>query len=353
METKYYDGTKLLSMLDINGNKPEIFICTSNRTAGKTTYFNRLCVNAFLKKREKFALLYRYNVELEDCADTFFKDIRDLFFNGYLMRAEKRKKGMYYELFIIPPNDGEGKGIACGYALSLNNSDKYKKNSHLFSDIKRILFDEFQSETNDYAPSETTKFQSIHTTIARGQGEQTRYVPVYMVSNPISLINPYYVKMGISTRLKPETHFLRGAGYVLEQGFNESASKAQQSSGFNMAFANDKYTSYSANGSYLNDNHSFIDKPQGKSYYLGTIKYFGNEFAIREFVEEGIIYCDDRPDTTYKYKISVTTDDHNVNYVMLKRNDIFIQNMRWYFEHGCFRFKDLRCKEAVLKMISY
>lgn len=35
---KYYDGTKLLSMLDINGNKPEIYMCTTNRTGGKTTY---------------------------------------------------------------------------------------------------------------------------------------------------------------------------------------------------------------------------------------------------------------------------------------------------------------------------
>lgn len=349
----YYDGTKLLSLLDSKGEKPEIFICTSNRTAGKTTYFSRLCVNAFLKKREKFALLYRYNIELENCADTFFKDIRELFFNGYLMRAEKREKGLYYELFIIPPNDTEGKGIACGYALSLNNSDKYKRRSHLFSDIKRIFFDEFQSETNDYAPSETTKFQSIHTTIARGQGEQTRYVPVYMVSNPISLINPYYVDMNISTRLKSNTHFLRGDGFVLEQGHNESACKAQKESGFNRAFAGTKYTDYSAQGTYLNDNTSFVEKPQGRGYYLGTIKYNGVEFGIRQYEEAGVIYCDDRPDITYKYKISVTTDDHNVNYVMLKVNDAFIQNMRWFFEHGCFRFKDLRCKEAILKLISY
>ena len=42
---KYYDGTKLLSMLDLNGNKPEIYMCTTNRTGGKTTYFARLCVN--------------------------------------------------------------------------------------------------------------------------------------------------------------------------------------------------------------------------------------------------------------------------------------------------------------------
>ena len=75
----YYDGTKLLSMKDINGDTPEIYICTTNRTGGKTTYFGRLVVNKFLDKGEKFALLYRYNYELDGVADTFFKDISGLF----------------------------------------------------------------------------------------------------------------------------------------------------------------------------------------------------------------------------------------------------------------------------------
>ena len=30
----YYDGTKLLSLTDINGNRPEIYMCTTNRTGG-------------------------------------------------------------------------------------------------------------------------------------------------------------------------------------------------------------------------------------------------------------------------------------------------------------------------------
>jgi hypothetical protein len=79
----------------------------------------------------------------------------------------------------------------------------------------------------------------------------------------------------------------------------------------------------------------------------------GTEFAIREYPEAGVIYCDTNPDKTFTGKIAVTTDDHNINYVMLKRNDLFLSQMRYYFEKGCFRFKDLRCKEAVLKALSY
>ena len=341
----YYDGTKLLSMLDINGNKPEIYLCTTNRTGGKTTYFARLLVNSFLKKKEKFCLVYRFNYEIDDVADKFYKDIATLFFQGTVMTSKRKASGIYHELYID--------NVSCGYAVSLNSADQLKKYSHLFSDVQRMFFDEFQSETNHYCSDEIRKLLSIHTSIARGQGEQIRYVPLYMCSNPVSIINPYYVELGISERLHDDTKFLRGDGFVLEQGFVESASRAQLESGFNRAFAKNKYVSYSAENVYLNDNKAFIEKPKGSSRYLATLRYNGVDYGIREFLEEGIIYCDDRADGTFKDRITVTTEDHQINYVMLKRSDLFLSNLRYYFDRGCFRFKDLRCKEAVLKALSY
>lgn len=345
MESVFYDGTKLLSLLDLEGNKPEIYMCTTNRTGGKTTYFNRLLVNRWKNKKEKFCLIYRFNYELDDIADKFFKDIQGLFFPNSFMEAKKMAKGIYCELYI----DEE----LCGYAVALNNADTLKRYSHLFSDVSTMLFDEFQSETNHYCADEITKFRSIHTSFARGQGKQYRYLPVIMISNPVSIINPYYVKMGISARLKKETKFLRGKGFVLEQGYNETASLAQQEGGFNKAFGDDEYNAYSQQGVYLNDNLAFIEKPKGRSRYLATIKYDGTEFGIREFADEGVIYCDNKPDTTYPFKISITTEDHNINYVMLKRNDLLFENFRYYFNKGCFRFQDLRAKEALMTAISY
>ena len=345
MGEKYYNGTKLLSMLDINGNKPEIYMCTTNRTGGKTTYFSRLLVNRFLDKGEKFALIYRFNYELDDCADKFFKDIGKLFFKDKAMENKRRASGIFHELFLDK--------VSCGYAISLNSCDQLKKYSHLFSDVSRIMFDEFQSESNHYCADEIKKLLSVHTSIARGNGEQIRYVPVYMLANPVSIINPYYVEMGISSRLRDDTKFLRGDGYVLEQGFVDSASKAQLSSGFNRAFSRNNYVAYSAQCVYLNDNKAFIDKPSGNSRYIGTLKYNNRDYGLREYGELGIVYCDDKPDVTFKYKITVTTSDHQINYVMLRKNDLFISNLRFLFEHGCFRFKDLNCKEAVLKALSY
>lgn len=343
--SEYYDGTKLLSLNDLNGKKPEVYICVTNRTGGKTTYFGRLCVNRFKNNGEKFALLYRYNYELDNCADKFFKDIGSLFFPNDTMTSERRMNGIYHELFL---NDK-----SCGYAISMNSADQIKKNSHLFSDVISIIFDEFQSETNHYCSDEVTKFISIHTSIARGQGEQVRYVRVFMLGNPVSLLNPYYTVLHISDRLKSDTKFLRGDGFVMEQGYIDSASQAQKESGFNRAFSGNKYVAYSSESVYLNDSNTFIGRPTGKSLYLATLRYNGVNYGIKEFTEDGIIFCDNKPDMSHPNKISVTTNDHGINYVMLKRNDFFLSNLRYLFERGCFRFKDLQCKEAVISALSY
>lgn len=342
---EFYSGTKLLSMKDINGEKPEIFISTSNRSAGKTTFFNKWALSGYVKTGSKFMLIYRFKYELDDCAEKFFKDIGWLFFNGKSMSSKKKGKGVYHELYL----DGE----SCGYAVSLNDADQIKKMSHLFSDVQVMLFDEFQSESNHYTDNEVKKLISIHTSVARGGGKNVRYVPLIMISNPVSLINPYYTALGISNRLKSETKFLRGDGFVLEQGFNESASIAQRESAFNRAFSQNEYVAYASQNVYLNDNTAFIRKPESIGRYLVTLKYKGGEYAIREYQEEGIVYCDNRPDKSYPYKIAVTTEDHNINYVMLKGSDFFLTQLRYYFDKGCFRFKDLKCKEAVLSALSY
>lgn len=341
----YYDGTKLLSLKDINGNTPELFIVTTNRTGGKTTYFGRLLINRFLRTGAKFALIYRFNYELADVCDKFYSDISQLFFPDHCMSSELKGRGIYSVLKL----DNQ----VCGYAIALNSADNVKKYSHVFNDVECMLMDEFQSETNHYCAKEIDKFLSIHTSVARGKGKQIRYVPVYLLSNTVSLINPYYTALGIADRLQQETKFLKGDGFVLEQGFVPTAAQAMLVSGFNKAFKNNCYIPYAAQNIYLNDNNAFIEKPIGKSRYIGTLKYRGNNYGLREYTDLGMIYCDNSYDATYPNKISVTTDDHNINYVMLKRNDLFISNMRFLFDKGCFRFKNLLCKEAVMKALSY
>lgn len=344
-EPIYYNGAKLLAKKDLRGLTPEIFISTGNRTTGKTTYFNRKLVDDFLNEGKKFGLVYRYENELCEVDEKFFKDIGELFFSSHTFTTKSKSKGMYLELYLD--------GIPCGYAIALNSSEKIKKMSHLFTDVDQLYMDEFQSETNHYCSMEINRFISVHMSLARGHGKQVRYLPLYMCSNCISLINPYYAELGITTRLKKDTKFLRGDGFVLEQSYLDSVAQLQMESGFNRAFKNSKYVKYGAENVYLNDDDTFIETLKGKSIYAATLRYNNRDFGVREFRDLGLIYCDDRPDRSHPMRISSTTADHKPNYIMLRSNEFILYNWRYYFQNGCFRFKDLRCKEAVMNTLSF
>lgn len=342
---KYYDGTKLLSLMDIDGNKPEIYMSTSNRSAGKTTYFNKMLVNRFKKNGSKFILVYRFNYELTECADKFFKEIGRLFFKDDEMTEKKHANGIYVELFL---NDKP-----CGYCISLNYADQLKRYSHLLADAECMLFDEFQSETNHYCPNEVDKLLSIHTSVARGGGEQVKYLPVYMISNAVSLINPYYMSMGIADRLQKDTKYLKGTGWVLEQGYYDNVAKKQTDSAFNRAFAGSKYVTYASENVYLLDSACMIEKLTGKNDYVATILMDGKHYAIRNYVDLGLLYVDNNADETYRIKFSINPNEQEGGYQLITTADFMFFTLKQHFTKGMVRFKNQECKSVFFTLLKF
>ncbi len=342
---EFYDGTKLLSMSDLNGRQPEIYLTTGNRSIGKTTWFNRYCVKDFIKKHKKFCLVYRWNYELSDCADKFFKDIQRLFFPDYEMTEKRRANNIFVELFLNEES--------CGYCVTLNNADALKKFSHLLSDVDKMIFDEFQSENAHYCPNELNKLLSIHTSIARGNGEQVRRVPIYMLSNKVSLINPYFLSLGISDRLRDDTKFLKGDGFVLEQTYMEEVANAQLDSAFNRAFKNESYVAYAAQNVYLNDSTTFIEKPEGSSTYVATFRNESTDYSVRYYPKAGLYYVDKSVDNDYKVKLSFDANSHDVDYIMANNQSPYVLTLRVAFERGMVRFRNQECKHAFFECLRY
>lgn len=340
----FYNGKKLLNTLDLDGLKPEIFMATGNRSSGKTTFFNKMMVDDFLQKGEQFCLLYRFSYELQNVHSAFFDDIRGLFFHKYNMTSMSFCRGLYRELYL--------NNEPCGFAVALNCADTVKRNSHIFTNVQKILMDEFQSETNKYCEDEITKFISIHKSIARGKGKQTRYLPVYMVSNCVSLLNPYFSEMGVTDRLKPNTKILRGNGWVVEQNFNQSASMALKGSRFLAAFKDRKEIAYMAENYYLNDNNNFVEKIPGKMRYVATVVHNGQYFNISYSNQEGVFYTSPGYDKTFPLVVAANRNSHTMQ-TTYAPNSVMVQMLRQSFHSGRFRFKNLQSKKATMELIHY
>jgi hypothetical protein len=351
----FYNGSKLLSLMDLDGERPTFYMAMTNRSGGKSTWFYRLVMKRFLLHNKKFALLYRFKNELCGISAKFFKTIGMLFFPEYVMTETQKEKGAYVELFI--QKRGDKNKIPCGYAICLNSADRLKKSSANFNDVDSIVFDEFQSETDFYCSKEIDKFMSVYQSIARGvvdgKGTSYRYVPVYMISNPVNILNPYFAVWKISHRLTEDTNFLRGHGWVLEQGYIENAADEIAASGFYKAFKGSNYMTYNISKKFLKNSTTFINKPDSKNNtYICTLRYNGRDYGVRLYSDENIVYCNDKPDMSYHIKISVTTADHDINYAMLMNYGAMIGQLRYYFTSGLCRFSDIDAKEAYMQAVA-
>lgn len=346
-KTVYYDGTKLLNKLDLNNEKPSIFLCNSNRSAGKTTFFLKRQLEHFRKTGRKTILLYRNQYEIGS-ANLIYTDVLRL--NPDLaqdeeMTIESRAKGLFCELFL-----GEN---SFGYVLYMNNTqDKMKKYSPLFAEVDNVFFDEYQLESGKYLPNEINAFQSILLTIARGGGYQSRYIEVVLCANNVTIMNPYFIMFGIHKRLKSDTKFLRGNGWVAEFSFNESASKAIKENGVYKAFADTSYMNYSTENVYLHDEMVFLTSPSGKCKYLFTILYDGKQYGVREYPLLGIIHVSQKPDKTCKTVLTFKAKDHNQNTMMLNHYSFTWKYLKDAFLIGALRFDNVESKSVIFDILA-
>ena len=344
---KYYDCNYLLTLKDKNGNLPDIYITDGNRTAGKTVSFKKRLVDTFLKSKtdvNQFYLIYRYKTDMQSLADSFFTDIRRLFYQGHEMTEKKLFDGAVVMLLLDEK--------PCGYCLPLSLSAKIKRMSSIFVTVAHGFFDEYQDENNTYLPNEIDKLMSIHTSIARGDGKQSRRVPLYMASNTVSMLNPYYQALGINKMLKRDTKILRGDGWVYERTYNENAAQAFTGSAFNRAFASSKYYGHAAQNVYLNDNDALIARPSGANEYMLSIRYNNVWYSVRKY--NTCVYVSEGADETYPRRVCFNyTDVVDDRAVMINSSNYIILTLRTYFHRGLMRFENLQCKNMVFDMLSF
>lgn len=340
--SEFYDGCKLMSLLDLDKEPPSIYLCCGNRTAGKTYFFKRMMLRNFVKKGEKFAVLVRFGYELKNCSDNFFKDLNGIDFPDDTMTDKEQIKGAYSSLYF--------NGKECGYVISINAADTIKKHSSVFVDVKRMFLDEFMSETGKYCPDEIRKFQSIVISISRGGGKHTRRVPVYMAANAVSIMNPYFVQFGIHKKITMDTKFMRGKGWVLEQTFNESAAESIKQTGIYKAFSDDKHMGYVTGDFYLLDNHNFVENLKGEKIPRITLTRNNQSYGLWEMVNSGLYLISHSYDPSIRSVYALDLDTHKNGTLLLTKGK-FINALRQSFDRGQVWFEDMTCKNIFLDLI--
>ena len=352
---KFWCCAPLLNTRDLDGEMPEIFIACSNRTGGKTYnvtlaiiygiingYLDEIVVVCKSKNRAKNVAMGRFEAVLRD------------HYPEYTIKEENVESGDYIILHLVRCVDyGEGvveEDTILGYTIPLNTADNLKDYSALFRNVNLMFTDEFQG---NYCPDEVNKWANLHTTIARGEKDKaTRYVPCILLSNSISIENPYFSELGITGKLQSNTKWLRGHGFVLQRFRNEFSAQQQRESRFNVALSGNKQIQSNIDNTWLNDDFSCIEKPDnwGRGYCHHVFQNGDETYGMYYYPDAGYFYISRTWDKTCKsvYNISpnVVEDIPTLRYA-----PPFV-TLREKYYRGVVRFCDITAKSAVMNVLT-
>lgn len=350
---KFYDGAELLSKRDAEGLLPELYIvCSRTRSAGKTFYFTKKLFEDYLSEGSKFVVFCRNKLELGSVAEGMFKGMLEVYHPEYTMSEHTQMKGCYSNIIVTTGTGKEEVKTHVGYVIPLASADNIKRISSMFVDATQALFDEFQPESKTtYLSDEVNKFLSIVTSISRGGGDTRRRFPVYFCSNSISVNNPYFVSLGLNKRIRPDTKWVKGVGYVFQKIENEQIIDEHANAGINRAFKGNKAIDY-ADNSWMNDNYTCVEKPGkdwGRPDYYCTLIDGKYTWGVNYYYEVDLFYVGTKFDKTAGLTFNIKYDNLTPNVPLLK-SSIYIQTLRAAMEKGIVRFQTISAKESFMDL---
>ena len=172
----HYNGALLASHTDCG-----IFMSTGGRGVGKTTWWIVKAFETFLNTGLKLFYFRRYDTELTK-TDKLMKMPAKL-----CPEFEFRQKGMDLQV----KRSSKSKWETWAYVTALSKM-KSGRGGDWCDEISMMLFDEFQIDNsnhmvNAYLPNEYSLLVDLYQSICR-----TRPIPLVMLSNAYTDLNPYY-----------------------------------------------------------------------------------------------------------------------------------------------------------------
>ena len=216
------------------------------RGVGKTYGYTKKCIDKGLKvKNIAFVVLTRYKEDIKAIKDGWWEVVADLY-PEYVFFSKRN--------IIYAKNSLETFPI--GEFIALNDYMRAKRTPRPHVEI--IFFDEFLNEENDYLPNEISAYLSICDSVMRNREN----VRCFLVSNHISVINPYFNYFGFVQLGK---RFTRGQhDSILEFTDSEEFIKFRKGTKFGSSIDGTEYGEFALMGKMLLDDTTNVSKiPDG------------------------------------------------------------------------------------------
>jgi hypothetical protein len=326
------------------------------RGGGKTFNSLRECIEKHLKEKKngrqwEFIYLRRRVVDLDDSCNgskgdgDLFSDIRAKgFFEGHELKVVADKSGGYN--FYCD-------GVIMGYGKALSTAASRRSTSK--PHVKRILYDEFliddTSANMKYlnGGEEYFLFLNFYETIARG-----RDIPVLFIGNAFSMVNPYFIALGIRISSIEDNKIYKGAAWTVVFWKDPEFLAVRAETQFFQATKGSKFSEHAFGNSFYLDRNDFLKKRPKESEHQFSLVYMGNTYGVWVDWDNGRYYVSSKGANTSRDKtIAMSLSDSKPNNVNIRRyrNMPFMKAFRMAADNNCIYYDSQQAYNSMNEVI--
>lgn len=274
----YYDYGPLLSRNGVYN------FLTGARGLGKTYGAKRLAIRRWIRKRDEFIYLRRYEDEMKKSRDTFFDDIAYEF-----PEWDFRVHGNQFQSAPVSTRDADKRQWEkMGTAAVLSKSQQLK--SVAFPRVKIIIFDEFILEkgVTRYLPNEPTVMTNFFSTVDRAMDKTI----VLFLANAVSMMNPYFLEYDILPTTE-DTEFLTARdGFIVCHFPNaEDFTLSIQNTRFGKFISGTEYAEYALLNEFADNNLDLVRPKDSNAKHMFNLETRVGWMSLWENVGEREFYA--------------------------------------------------------------
>lgn len=303
-----------------------------NRGGGKTFSCKKWCVDDYLKNKNEFIYIRRYETELKGNSN-FFKPLQ--------------KEGLYKDVELsVKGNKYMINGKVCGYSFPLSKAITIKSND--FPNVTKIIFDEFIIDKGSYhyLSNEVEMFLEFYESVAR-----MRDVRVFFLANAITQINPYFLYFGL--QLPYNSKIVKKNDMLLQMVEDTHYIEAKKSTRFGKMLQGTNYEQYAIENKFLRDKTNMLGKKGKNARYYFTLVFNSEKYGVWLDRVEGLFYLSYDIDPCHEYVYSITLDDHTENTILIKNinKSAMLKMFIDFYKVGKVRFENIKLRNIAFDII--
>ena len=303
------------------------------RGHGKTYCLTDLCIKTGLEQKNiSFIVLTRYKEDIKDLKDGWWDIVAHLY-PDYMFFSKRN--------IIYAKNSLETFPI--GEFIALRDYMRAKRKPRPY--VKIIFFDEFLNEENDYLPNEIKAYLSVCDSVIRNRDN----VRCYLVSNHISVINPYFNYFGF---IQLGSRFTRGKhDSLLEFTDSEQFIEYRKSTKFGSSIDGTEYGEYAMQGKFLLDDMTNVSKvPEGQCHHQFNLILEGIPMEV--CLVSNLLYIKKSKDTT-AVAFTPYVDDAVLGAIFCTKNLNHFDFIVKKFMRDEIMYESLSIKNAIINFVRF